>query len=146
MISQGLFTHLLTCSFFDGPASTTNIAELAVFVGVSFPPERIEGGHAPLTTKSSYGGHDTVRRNLTSSKHPSAASGVGQSTASAALEQKPGAALRLIDPGLDQTRAGDVAVFVAQSVGLPQTGGKLKIVVTELSRHVERGDVVGIIV
>jgi hypothetical protein len=31
-------------------------------------------------------------------------------------------------------------------VGLPQTGGKLEIVVTELSQHVERGDVVGIIV
>jgi hypothetical protein len=139
MVSQGLLTHLLTRSFFDGPASTTDIAELAIFVGVSSPPERIEGGHASLTSKSSYGGHanPAVRRNLASSKRRSAASGVGQSTASAALEQEPGAALRLVDLGLDQTRAGDVAVFVAQSVDLPQTGGKLEIVVTELSQHVE---------
>jgi hypothetical protein len=102
----------------------------------------------PLAAKSSYGGHDNpaVRRTLISSKRRSAASGVGQSTASAALEQEPDAALRLVDPGLDQTRAGDVTIFVAQSVGLPHTGGKLEIVVTELNQHVERCDVVGIIV
>jgi hypothetical protein len=108
--------------------------------------EHIEG-YAPLTSKSSYGGHDNpaVRRTLASSKRRSATSGVGQRASSAALEQEPGAALRLVDPGLDQARTGDVAIFVAQPVGLPHTGSKLQIV-TELSQHVERGAVVGIIV
>src|SRR6185295_12989087 len=63
-----------------------------------------------------------------------------------ALEQEPSAAFGLVDPRLDHARAGDVAIFVAQSVDLPHTGGKLEIVVTELSQHVERSDVVRIIV
>ena len=63
-----------------------------------------------------------------------------------ALEQEPSAAFGLVDPRLDHARAGDVAIFVAQSVDLPHTGGKLEIVVTELSQHVERSDVVGIII
>jgi hypothetical protein len=37
---------------------------------------------------------------------------------SAALEDKPGASLRFIDPGFEQARAGDIAKFVAQCMSL----------------------------
>src|ERR1019366_4857730 len=62
------------------------------------------------------------------------------------LKQEPGAPLRLVDPGFQQARAGDVAVLVAKAVRFAQAGRQLPVVVTQLGEHVLRRDEIGIVV
>ena len=40
------------------------------------------------------------------------------------LEKEPGSSLGFIDPNFDQTRRGDVAVFLTHVVGLAETRGQ----------------------
>ena len=65
---------------------------------------------------------------------------------SAGLEQKPGASLGLVDPHPDQARGGDVAMLLADVVGLPKTGRERLVVFPQFGKHVEGFDVVRVIV
>ena len=62
------------------------------------------------------------------------------------LEQEPHPPLGLVDPVLEQAGGGDVAVLVAEIVGLLQVKRELLVVVAQLGEHVLRGDVVGVVV
>src|SRR6266849_7349925 len=53
------------------------------------------------------------------------------------FEEKPGPPLGLVDPVLDQARAGHVVVLVANGVRFTQTGDQLLVVVAQLGEHVE---------
>ena len=46
------------------------------------------------------------------------------------LEEEPGAALGFIDPNFDETRSGDVAMFIANVVRLTQARGQGPVVVS----------------
>ena len=61
------------------------------------------------------------------------------------LEQKPGAPLGFIDPVLQQTRRGDIAVLVAKIVRFAHAGGELLVVVAKLGEHVERRDKIRVV-
>jgi hypothetical protein len=62
------------------------------------------------------------------------------------LEEKPHATLRLVDPNLDQTRAGNIAVLVAKGVCPSQARHQLSIVIQKLGKHILGGDILLIIV
>src|SRR5262245_23795506 len=66
--------------------------------------------------------------------------------APARFEQEPGPPLGLVDPVLEQARARHVVVLVAESVRLAHVRGELLVVLTQLCQHVERRDIVGIVV
>src|SRR4051812_35534387 len=68
------------------------------------------------------------------------------SALAARFKQEPGATLRLVDPVLDQARRRDVAGFIYNIVHLAQAGRELLVVLAELGQHVERLDVVRIVV
>src|SRR4051794_21436479 len=77
---------------------------------------------------------------------PTGPSVAGRIASAARLEQKPGAPLGLVDQVLQQARGGHVAVLVAQVVRLAHTGRKGLVVVAKLTQHVERVDVVRVVV
>src|SRR5262245_26916283 len=54
----------------------------------------------------------------------------------ACLKQEPRAALRLVDPVLDQAGARDVAALVAEPVHLTQADGELLVVIAQLGKHI----------
>ena len=62
------------------------------------------------------------------------------------FEKKPRPSLCLVDPGFDETRRRDVAVFIAEIMRRPQANGKLLIIFMQLSDHVRRGDVFRIVI
>src|ERR1700733_11926369 len=62
------------------------------------------------------------------------------------LEQEPGAPLSLVDPVLDEARGGDVAYLVDDVVHLAQARREALIVLAQLREHVERVDILGIVV
>src|SRR5207302_2292944 len=62
------------------------------------------------------------------------------------LRQKPGAALRLIDPNFNQTGCGDVTMLVTYVVRLAQSRGQRLVVLCQLGNHVGRIDVVRVVV
>src|SRR5687768_3712081 len=62
------------------------------------------------------------------------------------FEQEPDASLGLVQPDLDQARAGDVAVLIAYVVSLAQPRRESLVVVTELGEHVGRLDIIGVVV
>ena len=64
----------------------------------------------------------------------------------ASTQQEPGAPLGLVDPDLDQAGAGNVAMLVAQVVGLAQAGRQRLVVVTHLGQHVGGFHVLGVVV
>ena len=66
--------------------------------------------------------------------------------ASTRLEQKPGAPLGLVDPNLNQARGGDVAMLLADVVGLAKTGRERLVVFPQFGKHIEGFDVVRVIV
>src|SRR5260221_12872883 len=66
--------------------------------------------------------------------------------AAARLEQVPGALLGLVDPDFDQAGGGNGAVLVNNVVNLAQTSGKRLVVVAQFGKHVQRFDVLRIVV
>src|SRR3954471_15410263 len=64
----------------------------------------------------------------------------------ARLVEEPDAALRFVDPVLDQARAGNVAMLVAKIVGSAKRCGQPPVVLTQLGQHVERRYEVRVIV
>src|SRR5262249_2133966 len=62
------------------------------------------------------------------------------------LEQKPGAPFGLVDPKFDQARGSDVAMLLANVMGLTKTGSECLVVLPQLGKHVEWIDVVGVVV
>jgi hypothetical protein len=62
------------------------------------------------------------------------------------LEEKPGAAFRLVDPDFNQAGRADVAMLVAKVVCFAQPRGKRLIVFAQLGQHVERLDITRIII
>ena len=64
----------------------------------------------------------------------------------ARFEQEPRPPLGLVDPVLEQARARDVVVLVAESVRLAHVRGELLVVLTQLCQHVERRDIVRVVV
>ena len=58
----------------------------------------------------------------------------------ARLEQEPSAAFRLVDPALNQARAGDIAMLVAEAMRLAQICCQLFVVLAQLRQHIERRD------
>ena len=49
----------------------------------------------------------------------------------AGLEQEPSSSLGFVDPDFDQARGGDIAVFVADVVCLPQPSHQVLVVLAE---------------
>src|SRR5258708_37408260 len=64
----------------------------------------------------------------------------------ARLEQIPDALFRLVAPHLEQARGGDVPVLLADAAGLAPVGGAEHVVLAQLRQHLERRDVVVIVV
>src|SRR6185437_12878788 len=62
------------------------------------------------------------------------------------LKQEPHTPLGLIDPVLDEARGCDVAQLVHYVVHFTQTTGQRLVVLAQLGEHIERIDVVGIVV
>ena len=62
------------------------------------------------------------------------------------LEQEPDPPLGLVDPVLEQAGGGDVAMLVAEIVGLLEVGHQLLVVVAQLGQHVLRRDIGGLVV
>src|SRR5580698_5615477 len=62
------------------------------------------------------------------------------------LEEEPGAPLGLVNPVLDEARGCDVAYLVDDVVHLAQARGEALIVLAQLREHVERIDILGIVV
>src|SRR5216117_3516975 len=62
------------------------------------------------------------------------------------LEKEPRPSLRFVGPNLDQTRGRNVAMFVANIVCFTKARGQLSIVLRELRDHVQRLDVLGIVI
>src|SRR5271165_6029906 len=56
------------------------------------------------------------------------------------LRQKPGAAFRLVDPGLNQAGCGDVTIVSADFMGGAQIACQLQVVVAKLRQHGPRSD------
>src|SRR5450432_310868 len=70
----------------------------------------------------------------------------GRVPAPAGLEEEPGTTFGLVDPHLDEACTRDIAVLVAHVMDLAQACGEFLVVVTQLGQHVQRLDVVGIVV
>ena len=66
--------------------------------------------------------------------------------APAGFEQKPRAALSFIDPDLDQARRRNVAELIDHVVHLAQPSSQSDVVFAKLGEHVQRIDVIGVIV
>src|SRR5882724_5973108 len=64
----------------------------------------------------------------------------------ARLEQEPRTPLGLVDPVLDETCGGNVTCLIHNIVHLAQARGERLIVLPELGQHIERIDIVGIVV
>src|SRR6185437_826655 len=64
----------------------------------------------------------------------------------ARLEQEPRTAFRLVDPDFDQAGGRDVAMLVAEAVRFSQARGELLVVSAQFGQHVQRLDVLGIVV
>ena len=64
----------------------------------------------------------------------------------AGLEEKPYTPLGFVDPGLDQTRGCDVTQFIDNVVYLSKTRRQGEVVIAKLREHVERIDVVRVVV
>src|SRR5450755_1198019 len=64
----------------------------------------------------------------------------------ARFEQEPGPSLGFVDPDFEQARGRDVTVFLAQIVRFAHRCGELQIVLAQFRQHIERRDVVGIVV
>src|SRR5271169_629164 len=62
------------------------------------------------------------------------------------FEQEPSTPLGLIDPVLDQAGSRDIAVFVDHPMQLPQARRQGLVVIAQLSEHVERFNVVGVVI
>src|SRR5262245_41101534 len=62
------------------------------------------------------------------------------------LKQEPGSPLGFIDPDFDEAGGGDVAMLVADVVGLAQPRRQHLVVLAQLGEHVLRIDVVGVVV
>src|SRR3954470_3393129 len=66
--------------------------------------------------------------------------------AAARLVQEPDAPFRLVDPHLEEAGGGDIAALVAHAVRRAHGSGKPLVVFAQLGQHVERRDVLGIVV
>src|SRR5579871_2774942 len=66
--------------------------------------------------------------------------------APARFEQEPGSPLGLVDPVLDQAGGRDVSMLIAHIVHLAQSGGERLVVLAQLGEHVERIDILGIVI
>src|SRR5882724_2762051 len=62
------------------------------------------------------------------------------------LEEEPHAAFRLVDPGLDQAGTRHIPMSVAESVRFAKTRRELFVVVAQLCKHIERRNVLRIVV
>src|SRR5436309_15776798 len=62
------------------------------------------------------------------------------------LEKEPGPSLGFIDPHFNQTRRGNVAVFLTHAVRLPKTRGQLFVVLREFRDHVQGFDILRIVI
>jgi hypothetical protein len=62
------------------------------------------------------------------------------------LEEEPSPSLGLIHPGFEQTRTGHIVMFVAQPMCLAHMRRELFVVITQLRKHIERRNIVGVIV
>jgi hypothetical protein len=72
--------------------------------------------------------------------------GVAPLPGATGLEEEPSASLGLINPSLKQACAGHVSMLVTKAVRLAHMRGQLLIVVAQLGQHIQRRDVVGIVV
>src|ERR1700733_2800618 len=64
----------------------------------------------------------------------------------AGLEQEPGAALGLVDEGLQQSGGAGILVIVAKLVGFPHRGGHVLVVFHQLAQHLARRHIALIVV
>src|SRR5262249_33652383 len=64
----------------------------------------------------------------------------------ACLEQEPDALFGLVDPDLDEARRRHVVALVANTMDLPHADDQRLVVLAQLAQHVQRVDVVGIVV
>ena len=71
---------------------------------------------------------------------------MSRSAAAGRLIEEPHAPLGLVDPVLQQACRGDVVLLVAELVSLAQGGNERLIVGTEFGHHVQRIDIVGVVV
>src|SRR6478672_8004185 len=62
------------------------------------------------------------------------------------FEQEPCASFRFVDPHLEQARRRNVVIVVAKAVRAAHFRSQLLVVLAKLGKHVERRDVIGVIV
>jgi hypothetical protein len=67
-------------------------------------------------------------------------------SSSADFEEEPCAPFRFVDPGLNEAGRRDIAVLVTNIVCLAQPGGERLIVLAQLGQHVQRLDVVRVVI
>src|SRR5580704_10369698 len=77
---------------------------------------------------------------------PACMSSAGALAESARLEEEPGASLGFVDPDLEEACGGDITVLVAHAVRLAHPRGEPQVVLPQLGKHVERRDVVRVVV
>lgn len=66
--------------------------------------------------------------------------------ATTCLEEKPSPPRCLVDPLLNQARAGDVTLLIAKVVGLAQSRREGFIVLAKFCKHIERLDIIGVVI
>src|SRR6266536_283823 len=64
----------------------------------------------------------------------------------ARIEQEPGAALGLVDEGLEQARGAGILVLVGELMGLPHRGCDVLVVFHQFAQHFARRDIVLVVV
>ncbi len=62
------------------------------------------------------------------------------------LEKEPSPSLGFVDPNFDETRGGNVAMFVANVVRFAQAPSQCLIVLCQLGKHIQWLDVFGIVI